>query len=84
MSGKKPRRKKDASDAPEVQSADAPAVPDAMADLWPRIVDRPDYDPGYKADGPIECDICGGIMSYTAQCKIVCGTCGYMRDCSDP
>lgn len=36
---------------------------------------------------PIEagehCDVCGAPM-YGRHCKLVCATCGYLRDCSDP
>ena len=37
----------------------------------------PESPPGYV------CDICGSLM-YEHNCKIVCPTCGYKRDCSDP
>jgi len=30
-----------------------------------------------------ECEICGTEM-YGLHCKLVCPTCGYRRDCSDP
>jgi len=46
--------------------------------------DRADYDPGWDPDAPIVCEICGAVMGYIPPCKIVCGNCGYMRDCSDP
>jgi hypothetical protein len=49
-----------------------------------REVDRVDFDPAYDPAGVIECEICGNEMRYTAACKIMCGTCGYKRDCSDP
>ena len=29
------------------------------------------------------CEICGTVM-YDHHCKIICPTCGYKRDCSDP
>jgi len=29
------------------------------------------------------CDLCGGQM-IDRNCKLVCATCGYQRDCSDP
>ena len=29
------------------------------------------------------CDLCGGEM-YEWHCRIVCQSCGYQRDCSDP
>jgi hypothetical protein len=47
-------------------------------------VDRVDFDPTYDPAARIECEICGNEMLYTAACKIMCGTCGYKRDCSDP
>jgi hypothetical protein len=50
----------------------------------PRVVDRADFDPHYDPTRPIECECCGGTMSYTAACKIQCHNCGYKRDCSDP
>lgn len=61
--------------------------PDAegrVPDLYPHIVDRADYDPAFDPDAPIACDVCGAEMRYTRQCRIVCGQCGYTRDCSDP
>jgi transposase len=30
-----------------------------------------------------DCEICGSEM-YGLHCKLVCPTCGYRRDCSDP
>ena len=56
----------------------------SVPDLYPRIVDRADYDPDFDPDVPVTCDRCGNAMRYTAQCKLVCEVCGYMRDCSDP
>jgi len=29
------------------------------------------------------CDVCGG-PTFELRCKIICRTCGYTRDCSDP
>lgn len=49
-----------------------------------RVVDRSDYDPEHDPHAPILCERCGGEMHYTAACKILCGRCGYKRDCSDP
>jgi hypothetical protein len=49
-----------------------------------REVDRVDFDPDYRPDAPIVCEVCGGEMRYVAACKILCATCGYRRDCSDP
>ena len=49
-----------------------------------RAVDRADFDPAYDPRAPIECEVCGHEMRYTAACKIMCGVCGYKRDCSDP
>lgn len=48
------------------------------------IVDRADFDPEYDPDAPIICEVCGSEMNYIAACKILCGSCGYKRDCSDP
>ena len=50
----------------------------------PRVVDRADYDPDYDPEAPVICEVCGGLMEYTASCKLMCRNCGYMRDCSDP
>jgi hypothetical protein len=61
-----------------------PDADGALPDLYPHIVDRADYDPAYDPDAPILCERCGGRMHYERQCKIVCHTCGYIRDCSDP
>jgi hypothetical protein len=47
-------------------------------------VDRVDFDPDYRPGAPIICEVCGGEMRYVAACKILCATCGYRRDCSDP
>lgn len=50
---------------------------------------RPDEAPapgpatGAAAGCPIVCEICGSEM-FASHCKILCPTCGYMRDCSDP
>jgi hypothetical protein len=30
-----------------------------------------------------DCEVCGSEM-YGLHCKLVCPTCGYRRDCSDP
>jgi hypothetical protein len=46
--------------------------------------DRVDFDPAFDPSAPIFCEVCGGVMRYVAACKIVCGNCGYRRDCSDP
>lgn len=53
-------------------------------DLYPHIVDRADFDPAFDPAAPIVCELCGSIMHYTTQCRIVCDNCGYARDCSDP
>lgn len=51
---------------------------------------HPDPDPDAEphphphADPPIDCDICGAEMLYTASCKLRCSRCGYTRDCTDP
>jgi hypothetical protein len=50
----------------------------------PREVDRADFDPDFDPDAPIVCEVCGNHMHYTGACKILCGRCGYKRDCSDP
>jgi hypothetical protein len=44
----------------------------------PRQVSRPG-----RAEWVHVCERCGERMSER-QCKIVCGNCGYLRDCSDP
>ena len=37
-----------------------------------------------RADtAPQRCERCGGLM-LERHCKLVCGSCGYQRDCSDP
>lgn len=48
------------------------------------LPDRVDFDPAYDPDAPVICDVCGAVMVYTGSCKIVCGNCGYVRDCEDP
>lgn len=34
---------------------------------------------------PVEmkCELCGGIV-VSVKCKLICESCGYTRDCSDP
>ena len=50
---------------------------------------KPDKKPEAAAetktvdDGTPRCDLCGSPM-YEWHCRIVCGSCGYQRDCSDP
>jgi hypothetical protein len=40
--------------------------------------------PKKPADPPARtCDLCGGTV-LERNCKVVCLTCGYQRDCSDP
>ena len=55
-----------------------------IPDLYPRIVNRADYDPAFDPAAPIVCERCGAVMHYTHNCRIVCDRCGYTRDCSDP
>lgn len=38
---------------------------------------------GHEAQGGVRCDRCGGPV-VERHCKILCLTCGYQRDCSDP
>jgi len=35
------------------------------------------------AAGADACDVCGG-PTVERNCKVICGRCGYTRDCSDP
>ncbi|HET8656323.1 MAG TPA: hypothetical protein VFL93_12455 [Longimicrobiaceae bacterium] len=49
-----------------------------------REPDRADFDPAYDPAAPVTCEICGHEMHYTGACKLMCGNCGYKRDCSDP
>lgn len=46
-----------------------------------------DQEPGQAGEAPepavYECEVCGTQM-YGLHCKIICPTCGYRRDCSDP
>src|SRR5690606_38560072 len=60
-------------------SGDGPAASDDRP-----APDRVDFDPAYDPSAPIEYEVCGGEMRYIAACKILCGNCGYRRDCSDP
>jgi ribosomal protein L37E len=39
--------------------------------------------PPVDADDNPVCDVCGG-PTFELRCKIICRTCGYTRDCSDP
>lgn len=36
-----------------------------------------------RSDGSGPCDVCGA-PTFERNCKVVCRTCGYVRDCSDP
>ena len=45
---------------------------------------RTDFDPAYDPAAPVVCEVCGHAMHYTGACKLMCGNCGYKRDCSDP
>ncbi len=77
----------DATDPGNDDGAHRGSDPDSdfdVPDLYPRIVNRADYDPSFDPDAPIVCERCSAVMRYTGNCKIVCGNCGYMRDCSDP
>jgi uncharacterized Zn finger protein (UPF0148 family) len=55
------------------------------------VTTRPDPPAREKADqgnatlepSGEECEVCGTEM-YGLHCKLVCPTCGYRRDCSDP
>ncbi len=38
---------------------------------------------GETSDETYYCDLCGSVM-LNLHCKLVCETCGYKRDCSDP
>lgn len=61
--------------------ADPPAPPAAPR---PAEADRVDFDPSYDPAAPVHCEVCGAEMHYTGACKLMCGNCGYRRDCSDP
>jgi hypothetical protein len=39
--------------------------------------------PHAAMEEPTHCDLCGGPV-LERHCKILCLTCGYERDCSDP
>ena len=60
----------------------APAPPPAPAPVVPTPAPKPFFTPRQI---PAEhfCERCGTRM-YDHNCKIVCPTCGYKRDCSDP
>ena len=49
--------------------------------------DPPPTNPNPKGEAPPEpsrrCELCGGTL-LERHCKILCLTCGYQRDCSDP
>ena len=42
-------------------------------------------DARVEAQKPVreECELCGSEM-FGLHCKLICPTCGYRRDCSDP
>lgn len=44
---------------------------------------EPTTPPLVEADAAMACDVCGG-PTFELHCKIICRTCGYTRDCSDP
>lgn len=39
--------------------------------------------PAHEVETEVACDLCGALM-YGRHCKLVCPSCGYLRDCSDP
>jgi ribosomal protein S27AE len=55
-------------------------------DLFPKA-QYPDVRDGEREARPQAkaepCDICGAPMQEH-HCKLVCGSCGFTRDCSDP
>ena len=63
--------------------ANVPHDPESPPPVSARKPSSPDKDgPGGKA-AQFFCDLCGGPM-LNRHCKLVCKTCGYQRDCSDP
>ncbi len=63
-----------------------------MKPAVPETVHPGGHQPAENArnpEGPVdardlqECEACGTKM-YGLHCKIVCPSCGYTRDCSDP
>ena len=62
--------------------ADAGATRPPSSGVGPAL---PVGSPYRKTEIPTvhECELCGTTM-YDHNCKIVCPTCGYKRDCSDP
>ncbi|MBI5837674.1 MAG: hypothetical protein HZB25_10550 [Candidatus Eisenbacteria bacterium] len=55
-------------------------------DLFPRDAGfepkQPDKEVRRRPEA-VPCDICGSPMQEH-HCKLVCHSCGFMRDCSDP
>ena len=51
-----------------------------LADATPTV---PLFQPVYSPQDDTYCWLCGGPVDKR-HCKIVCLTCGFMRDCSDP
>jgi hypothetical protein len=60
---------------------DDPAFAESGAGGREREADGAARQPGGR-EGDV-CELCGG-PTYERHCKIVCLTCGYVRDCSDP
>lgn len=70
----------------EPENAHLPASRQSGPDRTPVFhePDRVDFDPEYDPAAPVVCELCGFVMGYTGACKLMCGNCGYKRDCSDP
>ncbi len=56
-----------------------------MNEPFPSPDDLPPAEPEPSATAPagVVCDICRGSM-YDFHCRLICPTCGFQRDCSDP
>jgi hypothetical protein len=49
----------------------------------PEIVVQPAFQPVYRPEDDTYCWMCGAAVEKR-HCKIICLSCGFTRDCSDP
>ena len=57
-----------------------------MDKIYPTLpveANQPATESRRKSPAAVSCDICGSPMQEH-HCKLVCHSCGFIRDCSDP
>jgi ribosomal protein L37E len=72
---------------PETSGSGDGVIPPRASDGTSRVVPGGDDaipSAGARASATTpRCDLCGGRM-IERHCKLICASCGYQRDCSDP